>query len=64
MQYKDNGEWRKVSEMLYSEKKQRVLAVALRRAEYLRLKLVGTGQVEIYGIDIEHSRGSDKRGNI
>lgn len=40
------------------------IAVALRRAEYLRLKLVGTGQVEIYGIDIEHSRGSDKRGYI
>lgn len=64
VQYKDNGEWRKVSEMLYSEKKPRVFAVALRRAEYLRLKLVGTGQVEIYGIDIEHSRGSDKRGYI
>nr|WP_303664448.1 hypothetical protein [Ruminococcus bromii] len=64
VQYKDNGEWRKVSEMLYSEKKPRVFAVALRRAEYLRLKLVGTGQVEIYGIDMEHSRGSDKRGNF
>lgn len=64
VQYKDNGEWRKVSEMLYSEKKPRVFAVALRRAEYLRLKLVGTGQVEIYGIDIEHSKGSDKRGYI
>lgn len=64
VQYKDNGEWRKVSEMLYSEKKPRVFAVALRRAEYLRLKLVGTGQVEIYGIDMEHSRGSDKRGYI
>lgn len=64
VQYKDNGEWRKVSEMLYSEKKPRVFAVALRRAEYLRLKLVGSGQVEIYGIDIEHSRGSDKRGYI
>ena len=64
VQYKDNGEWKKVSEMLYSEKKPRVFAVALRRAEYLRLKLVGTGQVEIYGIDIEHSRGSDKRGYI
>ncbi len=64
VQYKDNGEWRKVSEMLYSEKKPRIFAVALRRAEYLRLKLVGTGQVEIYGIDIEHSRGSDKRGNF
>lgn len=64
VQYKDNGEWRKVSEMLYSEKKPRVFAVALRRAEYLRLKLAGTGQVEIYGIDIEHSRGSDKRGYI
>ncbi len=64
VQYKDNGEWRKVSEMLYSEKKPRVFAVALRRAEYLRLKLVGTGQVEIYGIDIEHSRGSDKRGDF
>ena len=64
VQYKDNGEWKKVSEILYSEKKPRVFAVALRRAEYLRLKLVGTGQVEIYGIDIEHSRGSDKRGYI
>lgn len=64
VQYKDNGEWKKVSEMLYSEKKPRVFAVALRRAEYLRLKLVGTGKVEIYGIDIEHSRGSDKRGYI
>lgn len=64
VQYKDNGEWRKVSEMLYSEKKPRVFAVALRRAEYLRFKLVGTGKVEIYGIDIEHSRGSDKRGYI
>lgn len=64
VQYKDNGEWKKVSEMLYSEKKPRVFAVALRRAEYLRLKLAGTGQVEIYGIDIEHSRGSDKRGYI
>ncbi len=64
VQYKDNGEWKKVSEMLYSEKKPRVFAVALRRAEYLRLKLVGTGQVEIYGIDIDHSRGSDKRGYI
>lgn len=64
VQYKDNGEWKKVSEMIYSEKKPRVFAVALRRAEYLRLKLVGTGQVEIYGIDIEHSRGSDKRGYI
>lgn len=64
VQYKDNGEWKKVSEMLYSEKKPRIFAVALRRAEYLRLKLVGTGQVEIYGIDIEHSRGSDKRGDF
>ena len=64
VQYKDNGEWKEVSEMLYSEKKPRVFAVALRRAEYLRLKLAGTGQVEIYGIDIEHSRGSDKRGYI
>lgn len=64
VQYKDNGEWREAAEMLYAEKKPRVFAVALRRAEYLRLRLEGTGQVEIYGIDIEHSRGSDKRGSF
>lgn len=64
VQYKDDGKWSEVGKMLCSKKKPRIFSVVLRRAEYLRLKLEGTGQVEIYGIDIEHSKGSDKRGSF
>lgn len=60
-QTEDNGIWRELSKVSCFEKKPGIIPVTVRRAEYLRLRLEGKGQLEIYGIDIEYSQGSDKR---
>lgn len=60
-QYSDNGIWYEIGNILYDEKKPRVFPVVLRRAEYLKLRIVGTGRCSIYGIDITYAKGSDIR---
>ena len=60
-QFSDGGEWFELRTLRYDYKKPHTIPVVVRRSEYLRLKIVGTGQCEIYGIDIEYARGSDKK---
>lgn len=57
-QFEDGGAWRELGVLLYDEKKPREIPLAVRRSEFLRLRLEGEGQCEIYGIDIEYSQGS------
>jgi hypothetical protein len=60
-QYSDDSIWTELGEFRYDGKKPRVLPVVLRRAEFLRLKIQGRGQCNIYGISITYSKGSDIR---
>ena len=60
-QFEDGGAWRELGVLLYDEKKPREIPLAVRRSEFLRLRLEGEGQCEIYGIDIEYSLGSVTR---
>lgn len=60
-QFEDNGEWIELKTVRYDRKKPHTIPVAVRRSDFLRLRLEGKGQCEIYGIDIEYSQGSVKR---
>ncbi len=60
-QYNDGGNWHKLSELLFDRKKPRIIPVALRRAEFIRIRIEGNGGCNIYGISITYSKGSDFR---
>lgn len=61
VKYAENDEWVKVSEITFDRKKAEIVPLAVRRTEYIRLRIEGVGQCKIYGIDIEYSTGSDKK---
>lgn len=60
-QFEDGGNWTELKVIRYDNKKPHMIPVAVRRSEYLRLRLEGEGKCNIYGINIEFARGSDKR---
>lgn len=60
-QFEDGGVWSELRTVRYDRKKPHTIPVAVRRSDFLRLRLEGKGQCEIYGIDIEYSQGSVKR---
>lgn len=61
VKYAESDEWVKLSEITFDRKKSQIIPVAVRRTEYIRLRIEGAGQCKIYGIDIEYSTGSDKK---
>lgn len=61
VKYAESDEWVKASEITFDRKKAEILPLAVRRTEYIRLRIEGIGQCKIYGIDIEYSTGSDKK---
>lgn len=61
VKYAESNEWVKLSEITFDRKKAEILPLAVRRTEYIRLRIEGAGQCKIYGIDIEYSTGSDKK---
>ena len=59
--FKDGGAWLTLRELEKSRRKPRTVDVAVRRSDFLRLRLEGTGQCRISGILIEYARGSEIR---
>lgn len=61
VKYAESNDWIKFSEITFDRKKAQIIPLAVRRTEYMRLRIEGVGQCKIYGIDIEYSTGSDKK---
>lgn len=61
VKYAESNEWFKLSEITFDRKKSEIIPLAVKRTEYIRLRIEGVGQCKIYGIDIEYSTGSDKK---
>lgn len=59
--FKDGGAWLTLRELEKSRSKPRAVDIAVRRSDFLRLRLEGTGQCRISGILIEYARGSGIR---
>ena len=59
--FKDGGAWLTLRELEKSRRKPRAVDVTVRRSDFLRLRLEGTGQCRISGILIEYARGSGIR---
>ena len=59
--FKDGGAWMMLRELEKSRSKPRAVDIAVRRSDFLRLRLEGTGQCRISGILIEYARGSEIR---
>ena len=60
-QFEDGGNWTELRVIRYDNKKPHMIPIAVRRSEFLRLRIEGQGKCNIYGINIEFARGSDKR---
>lgn len=60
-QYENNGIWCELTNLRFREKRAENIPVMVRRSEYLKLKICGTGYCEIFGISVTYSRGSDKK---
>lgn len=60
-QFEDGGEWKELKIVRYDRKRPQLIPVAVRRSDYLRIRIEGIGQCEIYGINIEYAQGSDVR---
>ena len=59
--FRDGGAWMMLRELEKSRSKPRAVDIAVRRSDFLRLRLEGTGQCRISGILIEYARGSGIR---
>lgn len=60
-QFEEGGGFRELRTIRYDRKKPQMIPVAVRRSDYLRLRLEGKGQCNIYGISIEYAQGSRVR---
>lgn len=60
-QFEEDGGFRELRTIRYDRKKPQMIPVAVRRSDYLRLRLEGKGQCNIYGISIEYAQGSRVR---
>lgn len=60
-QFEDNGKWYELRTLYFEKKQPRRIPVAVRRADYLRLRLEGKGKCSLSGILIEYAQGSDRR---
>lgn len=59
-QYKKRGAWYMLRELRALQREHCIIHVPVRRADFLRLRLEGTGKCEISGIQIDYSGGSEK----
>lgn len=57
-QFNDGGAFKELKTIRYDRKKPQMIPVAVRRSDYLRLRIEGKGQCNIYGIMIEYAQGS------
>lgn len=60
-QFEEDGGFRELRTIRYDRKKPQMIPVAVRRSDYLRLRLEGKGPCSIYGISIEYAQGSRVR---
>lgn len=60
-QFEEDDGFRELRTIRYDRKKPQMIPVAVRRSDYLRLRLEGKGQCNIYGISIEYAQGSRVR---
>lgn len=61
VQFKDGGQWVELKSILFNRKMPHMLPVPVRRSDFLKLRILGTGQCNIYGIKIEFAQGSEIR---
>lgn len=59
-QFKHGGAWFEIKRLHYLRRQHSLTGIPVRRADYLRLKVEGHGEMEISGIQIDFARGSDK----
>ena len=59
-QFTHDGAWYELKRLYYTRRQHSMVGMPVRRSDYLRLRVEGTGGVEISGIQIDYARGSDK----
>ena len=59
-QFKHGGAWFEIKRLHYLRRQHSLTGIPVRRADYLRLRVEGHGEMEISGIQIDFARGSDK----
>ena len=59
-QFTHEGAWYELKRLYYTRRQHSMVGMPVRRSDYLRLRVEGTGGVEISGIQIDYARGSDK----
>lgn len=59
-QYQEGGAWIELRALHNTEHGQSNVPVAVRRADYLKLRIEGSGDIRLKGIQIEFAGGSDK----
>ncbi len=56
--FENGGELVELAHIRYREKMTRYIPIPVRRSEFLKLRIEGSGYAEIYGIGITYARGS------
>lgn len=59
-QFRHGGAWVLVRRMHFEERRHVTAPVPVRRSDYLRLRVEGSGEMEIGGLQIDFAGGSDK----
>lgn len=59
-QFTHDGAWYELKRLYYTKRQHSMVGIPVRRSDYLRLRVEGTGGIEISGIQIDYARGSDK----
>ena len=59
-QFTQDGAWYELKRLYYTKRQHSMVGIPVRRSDYLRLRVEGTGGIEISGIQIDYARGSDK----
>ena len=63
-QFEDDGKWFELGSVFFEKRVPRRIPVRVRRSDYLRLRIEGSGKCDIYYLLIEYSGGSGNYGSI
>ena len=59
-QFRHGSIWHELKRVFYTERRNELIHVPVRRADFLRLRVEGRGEIEVSGIQIDYARGSEK----
>lgn len=60
-QFHNGGAWYELRQLRFLTRRHSLIPVAVRRSDYLKLRIEGTGSIQISGMQINFARGTEKR---